>query len=129
MRDATQEQLVEAMAPFLTDADAEEMRGPIGATLLRHIQHGMSVSADGWVDDDLAFVRPWGFEPADIRVPVLIWQGRLDAMVPFGHGEWLAREIPGVDADLSEHDGHLSLLTRRAPELFAWLRARWEEGS
>ena len=96
MRDATQEQLVEAMAPFLTDADAEEMRGPIGATLLRQFQHGMSVSADGWVDDDVAFVRPWGFEPADIRVPVLLWQGRQDAMVPFGHGEWLARRIPGV---------------------------------
>jgi pimeloyl-ACP methyl ester carboxylesterase len=50
-----------------------------------------------------------------------VWQGRHDAMVPFGHGEWLAKTIPRVRADLSEHDGHLSLLTRRAPELFRWL--------
>jgi pimeloyl-ACP methyl ester carboxylesterase len=126
LREATREQMVEAMAPFLTEADAEEMRGPIGATLLRHLQHGLSVSVDGWVDDDIAFVRPWGFELSDLRVPVLLWQGRQDAMVPFGHGEWLAARIPGVEADLSEADGHLSLLTRRAPELFGWLRARWD---
>jgi pimeloyl-ACP methyl ester carboxylesterase len=126
VQDTTLEQFVEIMAPFLTPADAEEARGPIGETLLRHFRGCTAHGVDGWIDDDLVFVRPWGFELASIRVPVLLWQGRHDAMVPFGHGRWLAAQIPGVEADLSETDGHLSLLTRRAPELFRWLRARWD---
>jgi pimeloyl-ACP methyl ester carboxylesterase len=126
MRDASHEQMVDNLAPFLTDADARDARGPIGATLLRHFQHATSVSVDGWVDDDLAFVRPWGFEVSDIRIPVLLWQGRHDAMVPFGHGVWLAGQLSAVDARLTEDDGHLSLLTRRMPEVFRWLRERWD---
>jgi pimeloyl-ACP methyl ester carboxylesterase len=126
VRDATFEQFLESMAPFVAAADADELRGPIGPTLLRYFQACTAAGVDGWIDDDLAFVRPWGFELASIRVPVLLWQGRLDAMVPLGHGRWLAEQIPGVEADLSDTDGHLSLLTRRAPELYGWLRARWD---
>jgi hypothetical protein len=49
-------------------------------------------------------------------------------MVPFAHGRWLADRIPGVEAHLTEDDGHLSLLTRRAPEVLRWLRTRWDGG-
>src|SRR6476646_1743793 len=98
MLTATVEQLAEEMAPYLTDVDAAEIRGPFGETLHRSAMKGLADSSDGWVDDNLMFVRPWGFDPADIVAPVLLWQGRHDAMVPFGHGEWLAGRIPGVDA-------------------------------
>jgi pimeloyl-ACP methyl ester carboxylesterase len=118
----------ESMAPFVTPADADELRGPIAATLLRGFRQGTSVSTDGWIDDDLAIVAPWGFDLERVRVPVLLRQGRLDAMVPFAHGRWLADRIPGVEAHLTEDDGHLSLLTRRAPEVLRWLRARWDAG-
>jgi pimeloyl-ACP methyl ester carboxylesterase len=114
------------MAPHLTDVDAREIRGPLGAYLLDCVRDGASVSADGWIDDDLEFVRPWGFDPADITVPVLLWQGRQDAMVPYGHGEWLADRIPGVDARLTETDGHLTLITDRIPEVHEWLREQWD---
>lgn len=78
----------------------------------------------GWRDDDLAFTRPWGFELADIRVPVLLWQGVQDLMVPVAHGRWLAERIPGVEAHISEADGHLSIVEGRLPEILDWLRAR-----
>ena len=126
LKSGTQEQMIEAMAPHLSRVDEAEMRGPIGATLLAHFQDAFSVSVDGWVDDDLAFIAPWGFKPSEISVPVLLWQGRQDLMVPFGHGEWLAGQIPGVDARLTEEDGHLTLLTRRIPEVHQWLRDRWD---
>ena len=126
LKSGTQEQMVEAMAPHLSSVDEAEMRGPIGATLLAHFQDAFSVSVDGWVDDDLAFISPWGFKPSEISVPVLLWQGRQDLMVPYGHGEWLAGQIPGVDARLTEEDGHLTLITRRIPEVHQWLRDRWD---
>jgi pimeloyl-ACP methyl ester carboxylesterase len=123
----TQEGMVEAMSPHLTPIDDAALRGPIGQTLMAHLHDAFVVSVDGWVDDDLAFVEPWGFQPSEIAIPVLLWQGRQDAMVPFGHGVWLAEQIPGVDAHLSEEDGHLTLMSRRIPEVHQWLRQRWDE--
>jgi pimeloyl-ACP methyl ester carboxylesterase len=63
-------------------------------------------------DDGLAAVTPWGFDVASIRVPVAIWQGREDAMVPFAHGEWLAAHVPGAEAHLLDDEGHLTLVTK-----------------
>jgi pimeloyl-ACP methyl ester carboxylesterase len=64
---------------------------------------------DGWLDDDLAFVADWGFALADISVPVFVWQGSEDLMVPFAHGEWLVRHVPGATAHLEADEGHLSI--------------------
>jgi hypothetical protein len=72
----------------------------------------------GWVDDDLAFVRPWGFALAAIRVPVSIWQGAHDHMVPFAHGEWLAQHVPGATVHLYDDEGHLSL-AQQMPRIVA----------
>ena len=124
--DATPQQLLEAMAPYLTPEDAAEMQGPLGPIMHAQMRDGLVDGADGWVDDNLLGVQPWGFDLSSIRVPVLLWQGRKDAMVPYGHGEWLARQIPGVEAHLSEEDCHGSLLSRRMPSILEWLRERWD---
>jgi pimeloyl-ACP methyl ester carboxylesterase len=83
-------------------------------------QDALGTGVDGWLDDDLAFTRPWGFELSEIRVPVLLLHGLQDVFVPVAHARWLATRIPGVDARLFDDEGHLSLYAR-VPEVHTWL--------
>jgi pimeloyl-ACP methyl ester carboxylesterase len=62
----------------------------------------------GWVDDDLAFVSGWGFDVAEIRVPTRVVYGAADALVPAGHGEWLASHIPGAELVVERGLGHFA---------------------
>jgi pimeloyl-ACP methyl ester carboxylesterase len=118
---ATPKQLVEVWGTLLSPSDREVATGALAAFLLDHMRAGIGPSVDGWIDDDLAFVAPWGFDVSSIRVPVQLWQGNDDKFVPYRHGVWLAAHIPGVDARLTSEDGHLTLFERRVPEVHAWL--------
>lgn len=78
---------------------------------------------DAWIDDDLAYVNPWGFDPADVTAPVLLLHGLRDRVVPSSHAEWLARRCPAAELRLSPEDGHVSIVTS-APSALDWLRER-----
>jgi len=75
---------------------------------------------DGAVDDDVAYAAPWGFDPADVRVPVLLVHGGRDGVVPVAHARRLLGLLP--DAHLWERprDGHVSVL-RALPVALDWL--------
>jgi pimeloyl-ACP methyl ester carboxylesterase len=72
------------------------------------------------IDDDLAYVAPWGFDPADVVAPLLVVHGEQDRMIPASHGEWLARRCPSAELWTSPGDGHVSVLGR-AEEALGWL--------
>ena len=124
---AKPEQLVELWQTLLGPSDREVATTELAAFLLQHIRAGIEPSGDGWFDDDLVFVRPWGFDLATIRVPVLLLQGEQDKFVPYGHGVWLSEHIPGVEARLTAGDGHLTLAEYRVPEVHEWLLARYAQ--
>jgi pimeloyl-ACP methyl ester carboxylesterase len=106
-----------ALGGLVTEVDKAALTGEfasyMAAVLKRSVSHGIA----GWRDDDLAFVRPWGFDLESISVPVAVWQGAQDRMVPFAHGEWLASNVPGAEARLSPTDGHLSLGLEKMGEI------------
>jgi pimeloyl-ACP methyl ester carboxylesterase len=81
----------------------------------------------GFIDDDLAVVGAWGFDPAGIVAPALFLHGGRDRMVPSSHGEWLARRCPSAELWLRPDDGHISILNQGAAAL-AWLREHAERG-
>ena len=77
----------------------------------------------GLIDDDLAAVAPWGFEPRQIAAPTLLLHGRRDRVIPSSHGEWLAQRIAGSELHVTPDDGHISVLQSAASAL-EWLRDR-----
>ena len=105
----TAEQIHEQMATLLPPVDTASLSGDFGDFLAEEFRQSVSVGVDGWLDDDLAFTRPWGFELSAISVPTYVWQGSEDLMVPFAHGQWLVEHIPGVVAHLEPGEGHLSI--------------------
>jgi pimeloyl-ACP methyl ester carboxylesterase len=120
MLQATPESLLEQWASILSEVDADAATGELATYLIDVLQSGLAPGPGGYIDDSFAFARPWGFDPAIIEIPVLLWQGRQDRFVPIGHGEWLAGQIPGVEAHLSDRDGHLTLL-QKVNEVHDWL--------
>jgi pimeloyl-ACP methyl ester carboxylesterase len=106
----TADQLAEGMGDLASPADKAALDGELASYLLESFRAGLAPGVAGWRDDDLAFVRPWGFSPAgDMAVPVTVWQGDQDHMVPFAHGQWLATHIPAARSRLLPGAGHLSL--------------------
>jgi pimeloyl-ACP methyl ester carboxylesterase len=76
--------------------------------------------SDGAVDDDVAYAAPWGFEPADITVPVLLAQGGRDRVVPPSHAHWLLDHCQEAELWLRPHDGHIAVLNA-SPVAMDWL--------
>jgi pimeloyl-ACP methyl ester carboxylesterase len=81
----------------------------------------------GFIDDDLAGVGAWGFDPADVVAPALFLHGGRDRVVPAAHGEWLARRCPSAELWLRPDDGHISILDQGAAAM-SWLREHAERG-
>jgi pimeloyl-ACP methyl ester carboxylesterase len=113
--------LAEAWSTLLSPVDVAVLADGLADVLVEEIHEGLSGGPYGWIDDSRADVKPWGFDLDTIRVPVQVWQGRHDRMVPFQHGEWLAQHVPNADVHLSESDGHLTLYAHRVPDVHAWL--------
>jgi pimeloyl-ACP methyl ester carboxylesterase len=117
-------ELMESLETLLAPVDAAALTGELGQYLIDATRSGLGTSSEGWWDDEVAMMDPWGFEIDAIRTPVLLLHGRHDRFVPFAHGEWLARAIPGVEARLTDDDGHLTLTTNHLDEVHAWLLDR-----
>jgi pimeloyl-ACP methyl ester carboxylesterase len=98
------------MGSLLPDADRDALTGEFGEDLAEAIAAGVRGGVDGWIDDDLAFLQPWGFSLDELAVPSFVWQGSEDLMVPFAHGQWLAKNLPGAVAHLEPGQGHLSIV-------------------
>jgi len=106
----TADQVAAALGGLASEVDKASLTGEFAEDMAETFRRAVSSGIAGWRDDDLAFVRPWGFALSSITVPVSVWQGAQDRMVPFAHGEWLSANVPGARAHLHDNEGHLSLL-------------------
>jgi pimeloyl-ACP methyl ester carboxylesterase len=118
---ADPEELVRVLDSLLGPEDRAVLTGAFAEYMRECNAHGLASGVDGWIDDDFAFVEPWGFEVGDIDRPLLLLHGEDDRFVPVSHAHWLAERIPGVEARIDPSDGHLTLIERRMREVNAWL--------
>lgn len=110
-RRVTGDDIVAAFGGLVPQVDKEVLVAGFAEEMAAGIRRALAGGFDGWVDDDLAFVRPWGVDLGRITSPVTVWQGDLDLMVPAAHGAWLAGHVPGAVARIPEGHGHISLVT------------------
>jgi pimeloyl-ACP methyl ester carboxylesterase len=109
LRVVTGEQVADAFGDLVPAVDRAAIERGYATSLAATIRHGLEPGYLGWFDDDMAFVQDWGFALTEIRVPLALWQGEQDRMVPYAHGVWLSSVLPGVRAHLLPDHGHLSI--------------------
>lgn len=104
------DQIAAALGDLVSEVDRKALTDRFADYMAASFAGAVAAGISGWRDDDLAFVRDWGFDLSAIGVPVAVWQGGQDRMVPFAHGRWLAGRLPGAAAHLDPAEGHLSLV-------------------
>ena len=109
LKDVTAADIVASLDTVLPDVDRAVLTGEFGEDIAASFREAVRTGVEGWLEDDIAFTRSWGFRLDEISVPTMIWQGSADLMVPFSHGQWLASQLRGASAHLEEGEGHLSV--------------------
>jgi pimeloyl-ACP methyl ester carboxylesterase len=117
LRDVTPEGVAESFGDLIDDVDRGSLTGAFSVWMAEVFHEALRDGYWGWFDDDMAFTRPWGFDLDEISVPIFVWQGAHDRMVPYAHGEWLAAHIPAARARLFAEHGHLSLAVDSIPRI------------
>ncbi|MGW4642157.1 alpha/beta fold hydrolase [Sphaerisporangium sp. NPDC004334] len=113
--------LIASLYHELPEADRRMVANPgVRAMLVANFAEALRHSQDGWLDDSIAFLAPWGFDPAAIRVPTLLWHGEKDKISPIGHSRWLAARIRTATIQVEPDAAHFGSLAA-LPDLLPWL--------
>ena len=68
--------------------------------------------------DVVLYSRPWGFSLKDINIPVHLWHGEKDRIVPAAMARYLAKIIPNCHATFYANEGHFSIILNRIHEIW-----------
>ena len=117
MKNVSGNDIREAFGGLIGEADKRVLEGVTADAMAATMRSGLAVSFDGWIDDDLVFIKHWGFDLAAITKPVILWQGDQDLMVPHAHSYWLEKHIPTAKLTFIPGHGHISLGEKYRPEI------------
>jgi pimeloyl-ACP methyl ester carboxylesterase len=77
------------------------------AMFLDDLLNGSRFQVSAPLADIVLFTRPWGFEAADVTVPVRWWHGDADHIVPHAHGAHLVARLPDARLTTIAGESHL----------------------
>jgi pimeloyl-ACP methyl ester carboxylesterase len=117
---ATKDNIVELFGGLLSEPDRAAFEPETRREdFVASVRQGFEFGWLGFHDDDQAMIKEWGFDPATITVPVAVWFGDHDLMVPRTHGEWLVEKLPTASSHFFAGDGHVSVVVDHLDELSA----------
>lgn len=113
----------DVLGPEAGEADRAYLARPgMAEHSRRNLAEAFRQGVDGWVDDSLAFARPWGFDPRAVGVPLLLLYGLHDHSLPLAHSRWLAEHVPVTHVVVDADGGHLPTdPEREVAEVMGWL--------
>jgi pimeloyl-ACP methyl ester carboxylesterase len=110
LRAVTGEQVATAFGGLVDAVDKAVLTGEFADVTAARLRAAVRNGIAGWHGDEVAALNEWGFALDDPAMsPVAIWQGGQDRMVPYAHGEWLARNVAGARAHMQPGQGHFSI--------------------
>jgi pimeloyl-ACP methyl ester carboxylesterase len=109
LQSITGAEVLEAFGSLIGKADKAVLQDGYADEMAQVMRKGLALGFTGWVDDDLAFVKEWGFKLSAISKPVFLWQGDDDLMVPHAHSLWLVKNIPTAVLRSIPAQGHISI--------------------
>jgi pimeloyl-ACP methyl ester carboxylesterase len=109
LQSVTGAEVLEAFGSLIGKADKAVLQDGYADEMAKVMRKGLALGFTGWVDDDLAFVKEWGFKLSEISKPVFLWQGDDDLMVPHAHSLWLEKHIPTAVLRFIPGQGHISI--------------------
>jgi len=80
-------------------------------------REGLRNGVEGAAWEGFLYSKNWGFRLDQIRVPVHLWHGEKDNIVPSSMGHFLSEHIPDCQAVFFPDDGHFSLPFNRMREI------------
>ncbi len=107
------DQLIWLLGGTLGGKDREILREPATTAWLgENLQESLRQSGEGALEDAHLQTLSWPFELGEIRVPVRLWHGDADPIVPVTHSRFMHERIPGSKLHIFSGEGHFSLPIR-----------------
>jgi pimeloyl-ACP methyl ester carboxylesterase len=121
---ATTQNIIELIGGILSQPDRDALADDDARELfVEGMRYGFVNGWRGYFDDNVAMMSPWGFGVGDISIPVHLFYGDEDLMVPTSHGTWLSTHLPGATTTHHPEDGHLSIFMNHLGDVAAALQA------
>lgn len=112
--------LINLLARMLGPEDRATLeRGAAGTLLAASMERAGFQGRRGMAADLALYAQSWGFDPGEIRSPVLFFHGGKDGVVGNGIGPWMAEKIPAAGLEVFPEEGHFSLPLNRMEEVLA----------
>ncbi len=71
-----------------------------------NIKRGLSQGIVGAEQDIKIYTNDWGFDLADIKIPIAVWHGTHDTLTPTSFAQYLHNKIPHSTLNIIEGEGH-----------------------
>ena len=119
LRDMTAEQLLVEYEKRSSFKTFEAAYREFSKDLCFSMHDALRDGALGYAEDEFAFLRNWGFECTDIRVPVVIWQGLDDKSVSPHMAKWLNSNTFNPTLELLDDQHHGSIMVETRAEILS----------